>query len=301
MQQANHVSAAQAGIPGVAANQGVFMDFLHAVLFAILQGATELFPVSSLGHAVIVPALLHWGIDQNGPGFLPFLVMLHLGTAAGLLIYFLKDWTSIFFGVLGRGYAAQNAAARALLGKLIVATLPLIIIGIVLKKPLEHLFGAPLLASLFLIANTGLLLLGERMRGKSLRGGELDYKDALIIGLFQCLAFLPGISRSGAAMVGALRRGINHEDAAKFSFLIGTPAILAAGLGEVPKLIHMHELHALFGVSLLAAVVAGVVAYASTVFLMHYFKDHDSWALKPFAWYCAAFGAGSFVLLLLHI
>ena len=277
------------------------MDFLHAILFAVLQGATELFPVSSLGHAVVVPALLHWGIDQKGPGFLPFLVMLHLGTAAGLLAYFSKDWTAIFHCALGRGYAAQTSAARALLGKLIIATLPLIVVGVILKKPLEHLFGAPLLASLFLIANAGLLLLGERMRGQSLRGGELDNKDALIIGLFQCLAFLPGISRSGAAMVGALYRGIDHEGAAKFSFLIGTPAILAAGLGEVPRLIHQHELHALFGISLLAAVVAGVVAYASTAFLMSYFKGHDSWALKPFAWYCAAFGAGSFVLLLLRI
>ena len=277
------------------------MDFLHAILFAVLQGATELFPVSSLGHAVVVPALLHWNIDQKGPGFLPFLVMLHLGTAAGLLLYFLSDWTAIFFGVIGRGYAAQTTAARALLGKLILATLPLIIVGVILKKPLEHLFGAPLLANLFLIANAGMLLLSERFRGKTLRGGELDYQDAFIIGLFQCLAFLPGISRSGAAMVGALRRGIDHEAAAKFSFLIGTPAILAAGLGEVPKLIHQHELHALFGVSLVAAVVAGVVAYASTGFLMRYFKGHDSWALRPFAWYCAAFGAGSFVLLLLHI
>ncbi len=277
------------------------MDFLHAILFAVLQGATELFPVSSLGHAVVVPALLHWGIDQNGPGFLPFLVMLHLGTAAGLLAYFSKDWIAIFHGALGRGYAAQTSAARNLLGKLIVATLPLIVVGVVLKKPLEHLFGAPLLASLFLIANAAMLLLSERFRGKSLRGGELDYGDALVIGLFQCLAFLPGLSRSGAAMVGALYRGVDHEGAAKFSFLIGTPAIIAAGLGEVPKLIHQHELHALFGISLLAAVVAGVVAYASTDFLMRYFKRHDSWALRPFAYYCAAFGGGSFVLLLLHI
>jgi undecaprenyl-diphosphatase len=139
------------------------------------------------------------------------------------------------------------------------------------------------------------------MRSQALRGGELDYKDALIIGLYQCLAFLPGISRSGAAIVGGLRRGVNHEAAAKFSFLIGTPAILAAGLGEVPKLLHQHELHALFGISLVAAVVAGVVAYASTAFLMRYFRDHEAWALKPFAWYCAIFGAGSFVLLLVGL
>lgn len=273
------------------------MDFLHAILFAVLQGATELFPVSSLGHAVVVPAVLHWHIDQKGPGFLPFLVMLHLGTAVGLLAYFWKDWAAIAYGVLGLGYSAQTTAARSLLGKLIVATLPLVVIGGLFKKPLEHLFGAPLLACVFLVLNAVMLLLSERMRSTTLRGGELDYKDALIIGLFQCLAFLPGISRSGAAIVGGLSRGIDHEGAAKFSLLIGTPAILAAGLAEVPKLLHEHELHALFGLSLVAAIVAGIVAYFSTDFLMRYFKNHEAWALRPFAIYCACFGTGSFLLL----
>ena len=273
------------------------MDFVHAVLFAILQGATELFPVSSLGHAVIVPKLLHWGIDQSSPDFLPFLVMLHLGTAIGLLVYFYSDWLAMARGALGLGYAAEVSATRDLLLKLIIATLPAVLIGAVLKKPIAHLFGSPLIASLFLVANAGVLLAGEKLRGRALRSGNLTNLDALIIGLFQCLAFLPGISRSGSAIVGGLRRGINHEDAAHFSFLMGTPVILAASVAEIPKLLRAHELHALFGISLLAAIVAGVVAYASTAFLMRYFKEHDSWALKPFAWYCAIFGAGSFVLL----
>ncbi|MDD2703981.1 MAG: undecaprenyl-diphosphate phosphatase [Acidocella sp.] len=278
------------------------MNFVHAVLFAILQGATELFPVSSLGHAVIVPTLLHWHIDQSGSGFLPFLVMLHLGTACGLLLFFASDWLAIARGALGRGYAAENSAARDLLLKLIVATIPAVIIGAVLKKPISHLFGSPIIASLFLVANAGLLLLGERLRGRILRTeASITLRDALIIGLYQCLAFMPGISRSGAAIVGALQRGINHEEAAKFSFLMGTPIIFAAAMAEVPKLMHAHELHSLFGLSLLAAVVSGVVAYASTAFLMRYFKSHDSWALKPFAWYCAVFGGGSFVLLLLGL
>lgn len=278
------------------------MDFVHAVLFAILQGATELFPVSSLGHAVIVPKLLHWGIDQSGPDFLPFLVMLHLGTAIGLLAYFYADWLAMARGALGIGYQAEVSASRDLLLKLIIATIPAVLIGAVLKKPIAHLFGSPLIASLFLITNAGVLLAGERLRSRAaLRGGHLTNIDALIIGLFQCLAFLPGISRSGSAIVGGLRRGINHEDAAHFSFLMGTPVILAASVSEIPKLLHAHELHALFGISLLAAVVAGVVAYASTAFLMRYFKQHDSWALKPFAWYCAAFGAGSFGLLVLGL
>lgn len=278
------------------------MNFTHAMLFAILQGASELFPVSSLGHAVVVPALLHWGVDQASPSFLPFLVMLHLGTAVGMLIYFYADWLAMLRGVLGLGYAAETSRARQLLLRLIIATLPAVVIGFLIKKPVAHLFASPLIAAIFLVANAGLLLLGERMRRRApLRGAELSNTDALIIGFFQCLAFLPGISRSGAAIVGGLRRGAAHEGAAKFSFLMGTPVILAASVLEIPKLLHAHELHALFGISLVAAVVAGAVAYASTAFLMRYFRNHDSWALQPFAWYCAIFGTGSFLLLLLGL
>ncbi|WP_298222737.1 undecaprenyl-diphosphate phosphatase [Acidocella sp.] len=273
------------------------MNFVHAVLFAALQGATELFPVSSLGHAVIVPAVLHWHINENSPGFLPFLVMLHLGTALGLLTYFYVEWLVMARGVLGLGYAAENSSARALFLKLVVATLPAVIIGGLFKKSIAHLFGAPIIACVFLIANAALLLLGEKLRSRHIRQGNISYLDALVIGIFQCLAFLPGISRSGAAIVGGLKRGVSHAGAAKFSFLMGTPIILAAGVAEVPKLIHRHQLHALFGLSLLAAIISGTVAYASTAFLMRYFKDHDDWALNPFAIYCAVAGAGSFLLL----
>jgi undecaprenyl-diphosphatase len=277
------------------------MNFLHAILFAILQGASELFPVSSLGHAVVVPAVLHWGVDQASTGFLPFLVMLHLGTAVGMLIYFYREWLAMLRGVLGLGYQSENSLKRQLLLRLIIATLPAVIVGAIVKKPVAHLFASPLIACVFLVANAGLLLLGEQLRRGAKQNTPLTNMDALIIGLFQCLAFLPGISRSGAAIVGGLRRGVAHEEAAKFSFLMGTPVIFAAAVIEIPKLLHAHELHALFGLSLLAAVVAGLVAFASTAFLMRYFRDNDTWALKPFAWYCAIFGAGSFVLLLLGL
>jgi undecaprenyl-diphosphatase len=268
------------------------LDTLHALLFAVLQGATELFPVSSLGHAVIVPALLHWPIDQAAPGFLPFLVMLHLGTATALLLYFRADWLAMLAGVLGRGEAAQNAAQRGMLVRLIVATIPAVIIGFTLKKPLAHLFANPFASALFLIGNAGLLWVGEALRRAGARRTEqLSYLDALIIGAYQCLAFLPGISRSGATIVGGLSRGIDHEAAARFTFLMGTPVIFAAAALEVPKLVHGHLLHALFGPALLAAVAAGVVAYASSAFLMRYFRKHDVWALSPFAWYCLVAGA----------
>jgi undecaprenyl-diphosphatase len=278
------------------------MDPLHAILFAILQGATELFPVSSLGHAVVVPALLHWRIDQASPAFLPFLVMLHLGTAIGLLIYFYADWLAMLNGVFGRGYAAEVAVERKLLLNLILATIPAIIIGAIVKKPVQHLFASPLTACVFLIINAALLAVGERLRARGIRRSDtLSSTDAIIIGLFQCLAFLPGISRSGAAIVGALRRGVPYGEAAKFSFLMGTPVIVAASVLEIPKLLHQHQVHSLFGAALIGAVVAGIATYASTAFLMRYFRDHDTWALLPFAWYCAIFGAGSFVLLLLGL
>ena len=122
----------------------------------------------------------------------------------------------------------------------------------------------------------------------------------MVIGLYQCLAFLPGISRSGATIVGGLSRGISHEAAARFTFLMGTPVIFAAGVLEVPKLVHGHLLHALFGPALLAAVAAGIVAYASTAFLMRYFRKHETAGLKPYAAYCMVFGLSALALLGLH-
>lgn len=275
------------------------MSFVHAMLFAILQGASELFPVSSLGHAVIVPAVLHWGVNQASPGFVPFLAMLHLGTAFGMLVYFWADWLAILRGLFGLGPPGEVRAQRQLLWLLIVATIPAVIVGVIVKRPVAHLFAAPRIACVFLVANALLLLLGEWLRARGAgRRGVMGARDALIIGFFQCLAFLPGISRSGAAIVGALSRGARHEHAAKFAFLIGTPVIFAANALELPKLAHQHGL---LGISLVAAVVSGVVAFASTAFLMRYFKDHDAWALRPFAWYCAAAGAGGFVLLTLGL
>jgi undecaprenyl-diphosphatase len=225
--------------------------------------------------------------------------MLHFGTAIGLLVYFWRDWLAMAEGVAGRGYAVEVTEQRGILLRLLVATLPAVVIGAIVKKPVQHLFASPLIACIFLIANAGVLWLGEYLRNRGAkRGGDLTYVDALVIGFYQCLAFLPGISRSGAAIVGGLQRGVAHEAAAKFSFLMGTPIILAASVLEVPKLLKDHEIGSLFGIAFIAAIIAGIVAYASTAFLMRYFKNHDDWALKPFAWYCLVFGAGSFVLLL---
>ena len=288
----------------VAKNQGFgqepVMDTLQAIIIAILQGATELFPVSSLGHAVVLPALLHWNIDQRAPAFLPFLVMLHLGTATALLAYFWRDWWALVIGILGLTDAHQARESRRVFLLIVIATMPAVIVGFVLEHLFRSLFGAPIVAATFLVVNGGLLLFGERLRAHTHRPlSGLTMFDALIIGGWQCTALIPGISRSGATIVGGLLRGIDHEAAAHFSFLIATPIILGATVLEVPKLLHASILHGTFGVAALAAVVAGVTAFASTAFLMRYFRNHDALALNPFAYYCLVIGAGSLALLLL--
>jgi undecaprenyl-diphosphatase len=276
------------------------MDALQAIVIAVLQGATELFPVSSLGHAVVLPALLHWNIDQHAPSFLPFLVMLHLGTATALLAYFWRDWWALFTGVIGLGSPHQVGESRRVFLLIVIATIPAVIVGFALEKFFRGLFGTPIVAAGFLVANGLLLLVGEKLRGRTHRQlSSLTRTDALWIGCWQCLALIPGISRSGATIVGGLLRGIDHGGAAHFSFLIATPIILGATVLEVPKLLHAHVGPWVLEMSVIAAVVAGVTAFASTWFLMRYFRDHDSWALNPFAYYCLVAGAGSLAALFL--
>jgi undecaprenyl-diphosphatase len=276
------------------------MSILQAIIIAVLQGATELFPVSSLGHAVVLPALLNWPIDQRAPEFLPFLVMLHLGTATALLAYFWKDWWSLLIGVLGISSPHQVAESRRVFALIVIATIPAVILGFLLEKFFRGLFGTPVVAAVFLIVNAALLLGGEKLRGQGHRPlSTLSMMDALIIGLWQCTALIPGISRSGATIVGALLRGIDHEGAAHFSFLIATPIILGATVLEVPKLLHATVPPGTFSVAAMAAVLAGLTAFASTWFLMRYFRQHDAWALNPFAYYCLIVGAGSLLVLVL--
>ena len=213
------------------------MNFFQTILMALLQGMTELFPVSSLGHAVILPSLLGWHIDQKGPAFLPFLVVLHLGTALALLIYFRQDWISFILAVFGKGKNVKRE--RQIFSLVCTATLPAVIIGFVLEHVLRGFFGSPVLAAVFLIVNGGILFLGERIKLSGRKAIEqVSWKAALAIGACQALALIPGISRSGATMVGGVLVGLKHKDAARFSFLLATPIIAGAGVLEVPKLLH---------------------------------------------------------------
>jgi undecaprenyl-diphosphatase len=270
----------------------------QAIFMAILQGLTELFPVSSLGHAVVLPRLLGWPLDESAAYFLPFLVVLHLGTAAALLIYFWRDWIGLLLAVLGRGSAEERRAQWRLLGGIVVATIPAVIFGFALRKPLGVLFGAPAVAATFLIVNGVVLFVGERLRrrGGDRRLEDLSWGGALLIGVLQSTALIPGISRSGATMVGGLLAGLRHQAAAHFSFLIATPIILGAAVLEVPKL--LHEGAHINGIAWVAGLVAGVTAFLSVAFLMRYFRRHDFEALDPFAYYCWAAGAISLGLIL---
>jgi undecaprenyl-diphosphatase len=280
------------------------MSLLLAVVIAILQGITELFPVSSLGHAVILPALLNLPINQRSPEFLPFLVVLHVGTAIALLLYFARDWVRIALALVSPP-SDERAVNRFILVKVIVATLPAVLLGVVFEHKLKDLFGAPISAAAFLFINGFLLFIGEKIRrrvaGRDDRKDlpELSWKGALAIGFWQCTAFFPGISRSGATMVGGLLAGLSHQAAAHFSFLIATPVIFGAAILEIPKLLHQQAAPGMIEASLVGGMVAGVTAYASIAFLMRYFGKQEFEALNPFAYYCWLAGGGSFLFLLL--
>jgi undecaprenyl-diphosphatase len=226
-------------------------------------------------------------------------VMLHLGTATALLLFFWRDWWALLIGILGLTTPHQTSESRRVFMLIVIATIPAVIVGFLLEKFFRGLFGTPLVAAAFLIVNGLLLMGGEKLRTHGHRPlSSLNVMDALIIGCWQCTALIPGISRSGATIVGGLLRGIGHEGAAHFSFLIATPIIFGATVLEVPKLLHESVPPGTFGLATLAAIIAGITAWCSTWFLMRYFRQHDDWALNPFAYYCLIVGAVSFVLLI---
>jgi undecaprenyl-diphosphatase len=286
------------------------MTAWQAAFLGLLQGATELFPVSSLGHAVIIPSLLHWSYRQSEPTFLPFLVLLHLGTAGALLILYWKDWVAIVRGFVSaavRGRVVGPEERLAML--LVVGTVPTGVVGVFFQKQFQSLFANPRAAAVFLVVNGGVLMGAELLRRRAERRaavedrdrvvqeeafgdiGGLSFRTAALVGVCQIGALFPGISRSGATMAGGLLAGLRHQEAARFSFLLATPIIGAAGLLEVPQLFAP-------GVPLLtylvAALLAGLAAYGSARFLIRYFR---SGRLDPYAWYCLAVGVVAFLLL----
>lgn len=290
------------------------MSFLQALFMGLLQGATELFPVSSLGHAVLVPSLLHWSFKQSDPSFVPFLVLLHLGTAGALLFLYRKQWIELivgFFRAAIRGRVSSPIERLSML--LLVGTLPAAVLGVFLENRIKALFASPYVAAVLLIVN-GLLMLGfELLRRRAERrsgvadetreqqeerfadAAQISFLAAAVVGACQALAFLPGISRSGVTIGGGLVAGLRHQEAARFSFLLATPVILAAGVLEIPQLFGSNVP---VGEYVLGAILAGLAAYASARFLLRYFR---SGRLDPYGWYCIAAGLVSIALLLLKL
>jgi undecaprenyl-diphosphatase len=278
------------------------MTFFQALALALLQGVSELFPVSSLGHTILVPALLHWqNIERSSPSFLAFVVVLHLGTALALIVFYRAQWYAIV-GALARsvvrGRLSEDRDER--IGwRLVVGTIPVGILGIIFEAPVRRLFGSPAPAALFLVVNGLVMFAGEALRRRQYGTSagtkpieELSYPASLLIGVAQSFALLPGISRSGISMVAGLLCDLDHENAARFSFLLATPVILAAGLLEVPKLL-VPEAHLVLVEAIFGGIAAGIAAYLSVAFLTRYFRSND---LRPFGWYCVLLGAVSFVL-----
>ena len=277
------------------------MSIWQAFWLAILQGTTEILPVSSLGHGVLLPALLGWDIDQKSPTFLPFFVVLHLGTAAALFIFFWQEWVRVIRGFFRslRTRTFEGDEDGKLAWLLIAGTAPAGLVGLLFERSLAANFARPLVAAIFLILNGAFLLFGERLRRRRTKSDEskLSFWQAVIVGTTQVLALVPGISRSGVTVVGGLASGLSAEVAARFSFLLATPIILAAGVLEVPKLIVFGTPQTI-GVAVFGGVIAGLGAYLSTALLMRLFHKQEVEALRPFGYYCIGAGIVASLLLL---
>jgi undecaprenyl-diphosphatase len=301
------------------------LSYVEAVIVGAAQGITELFPVSSLGHSVLVPALVggQWARDLNVSApqspYLAFIVGLHVATAAALLVFFWRDWVRILAGLFSSvRYRRIQTPDERLAWLIVLATIPVGLAGLALEQLFRTTLGKPIPAAVFLIVNGIALYAGEVLRrrvapaqddrapgdeqgthsGEAVdnRLAELPMRRGVLIGSAQILALLPGISRSGITIVAGLWRGLSHEDAARFSFLLATPIILAAGVYKIPEL--LGPLGAGIGGQVLAGSIASYVcAYLAVRYLTRYFQTRT---LTPFAIYCALAGAASLAWLVLR-
>ena len=277
------------------------ISYFQAIVLGLVQGVAEPFPISSLGHGVVLPRLFGWNIHQNDPYFLTFLVATHIGTSLVLLFFFLKEWVTIVKGIF-RSIAIREIREDDVYARLgwvlVVGTIPAGILGLTLEKPLRSLFASASFAAIFLIVNGIALLFFERLRSRPARPG--DYKGdsdariasmrwarAIEVGTSQAAALIPGISRSGFAMGGGLLSGLSNEDAARYAFLLATPIIFAAGALKLPELLGSQG-NGVRGQALVGGICAAATTFFAVKFLLRYFKTNR---LTPFGIYCIAMGA----------
>jgi undecaprenyl-diphosphatase len=297
------------------------LTYFQAIVIGVLQGITELFPISSLGHSVLVPAwiggpwaqLVSQESSKESP-YLAFIVGLHVATALALLVLFWRDWVGIvkgFFSAIRHRRISTVYERMAVL--IIIATIPAGILGLALEHTLRTIFAKPLYAAIFLTLNGFILVLGEYLRRRAPKEREIDpavvaesgatetdvavtqqvsKANALVIGVVQSGALLAGISRSGITMVGGLWRGLTREESIRFSFLLATPIILAAGIYKIPTDLLGHNGAHIHGQALAGAAAAFVAALFAAKFLERWFQSRTLW---PFAIYCFVFGAASII------
>ena len=263
------------------------MTLFQSLLLGIVQGLTEFLPVSSTAHLILTPWLLNWSFDANAA--FVFDVLLQLGTVAAVVVYFARDLWAIALAVLdglrkGKPFESENAR----LGWLIVtATVPAAIVGLLFKDFFESLHHNPAIVAAILFGAAGLLFVVERY-GKRQRGlDSLTWTDALLIGCSQALALLPGVSRSAATISGGLTRGLKREAAARFSFLMSIPILLAAGALAFKNLLEIPNFTGYLPSLVLGVVVAAAVGFASIHWLLGYLAKRS---MDIFAWYRLGFG-----------
>lgn len=284
------------------------LTYVQGIVLGILQGISELFPISSLGHSVILPQLLGWKLDQKSPYFLMFLVATHAATAIVLLLFFWKDWVRIvagFFRSVRLRRVEQSDIDARLAWLLIIGTIPAGLVGLLFKHFIRKELLSGYFAAVFLTLN-GLLLFGaELMRRKAPlsnatdsdeRISKMSWKQGFKVGLMQVLALMPGFSRTGSTIAGSLLVGLSHEDSVRFSFLLSTPIIAAAAALELPRLIASGNF-SVMGVALAGGLCAALFSFLSVKFLTAYFKTENR-RLTPFAIYCIVVGGVSLVYFL---
>jgi len=260
------------------------MTFLQSLILGVGQGLTEFLPVSSSAHLVLVPFILNWTLDPT-KAFI-FDVLVQLGTLVAVIAYFWKDLLAIFKAVIAgiRNKKPFEESNSRLGWYLVLATIPAGLGGLLLKSKVEAAFSSPVLTAVLLFVTAVILTLAEVFSRKERNLESVTALDAVVIGFSQLLSIFPGISRSGATISGGLSRGLKREAAARFSFLMSIPVMLAAGLLSVLDLVKIPDLGSFLPVLSIGFIVAMVVGYLSIRWLLNFLKSRS---LIPFAVYCA--------------
>lgn len=259
------------------------MNLIEAIILGIVQGATEFLPVSSSGHLVLIPALF----NMTPPG-LSFIAILHLGTLTAVLIYFYRDLLKIIQAVWeGVRQAAPLATTESRLGWfIVVGSIPAAVAGLTLSDFFDRAFGSPVIVAALLLVTAVLLIVGERLMTGGKQLSQMTWKDAWVIGFLQMIALLPGVSRSGSTLMAGLKSGFSRADAARYSFLLGIPAIVGAGLLGIMDVVQAGQLVTQLPLFIIGFLIAGATGYLCIHFLLRWLQNHN---LYVFAAYCVTF------------